>query len=136
MEIHELNTGTPSLSHYIGMDTGSDTYKTTPEAINALTTGTLIYRKDSTNKTTYTFSVRPIAGGGYTHFLLIGGTGWDTGAAIVYHGFVNTESAGYGVTLTPILAGTRTFAGSFANDTLTITASNTVYGGLRLLWLV
>ena len=80
--------------------------------------------------------MRPIAGGGFTHFLLIGGTGGSTGAAIVYHGFVNTQAAGYGVTLTPILAGARTLSASFANDTLTITANETVYGGLRLLWLV
>lgn len=98
--------------------------------------GTLIYKKDATNKTTYTFSVRTIASGGFTHFLLVGGTGAGSGSAIVYHGFVNTQSAGYGVRLTPILAGARTLSASFANDTLTITADETVYGGLRLLWLV
>ena len=80
--------------------------------------------------------MRPIAGGGFTHFLLIGGTGPNNEAAIVYHGFLNTQAAGYGVTLTPILAGPRTLSASFANDTLTITANAAVYGGLRLLWLV
>lgn len=33
MEIHDLNTGTPSSSDYLAMDTGSDSYKTTIDAL-------------------------------------------------------------------------------------------------------
>ena len=49
MQIHELNTGVPTSTDVIAMDTGSDTYKTTAEnLIPAYTSG------DSTTPTAWT----------------------------------------------------------------------------------
>lgn len=57
MQIHDLNTGTPAATDVLAMDTGSDTYKTTPgNIVPSYTSG------DSSTATSWT-SVTAVASG-------------------------------------------------------------------------
>lgn len=100
---------------------------------SALATPLAIYR-NSNNGTTYTFPCVRKESGSYSYFLMIGGAG--SSAAFVYHGFVSVNSTGNVVTLAKIGgASALTFTASYnGTDTLTITASATAYGGIRLIW--
>lgn len=66
----------------------------------------------------------------YRHGLLVGGT--NANDPLLYHLFIDNNNV---PTLTAVLAGARTFTATCSDNTLTITANNIVYGGLRLLWL-
>lgn len=93
-----------------------------------------IYR-NSNNATSFTFPCIRKERGSYSYFLMIGGAGAQ--AAFVWHGFVSVESTGNVVVLKKIggdsvITFTATYNGA---DTLTINASATCYGGIRLIWL-
>lgn len=88
---------------------------------------------DPSSKLTYTFNVTRENPGNYANFLICGST--SASGQFFYVGFVNTQANGSGVSFSPIIAGNRTFTATYDETTLTITGSDTVWGGIRLIWL-
>lgn len=86
------------------------------------------------NATTFAFDIsdyQSTSSNRYRYGLLIGGV--DATHVGLYHVFIDASN---NVTLTAVVAyGTRTLTASISGSTLTITADNTLYGGLRLVWL-
>jgi len=87
------------------------------------------------NTNSWTFHVPRYSRNSYSYFLLVGGTSISQG--FLYHGFVHVGgNDAVGLTL---IGGTAvagiTGAYNESNETLTITTTNTNYGGMRLIWL-
>lgn len=82
------------------------------------------------NTTSFTFNV-PANGKHFRYGLLIGGTS----AANLYFNFIYI-GANDAVTLFDVIGRASTaISASYSNGVLRITASGTIYGGLRLIWL-
>lgn len=85
------------------------------------------------NDTTFTFDIseyKGTASNRYRYGLLVGG--YNASNPCLYHVFLNANNE---ATLTAVLPSGRTLTASTSGTALTITASDTMYGGLRLLWL-
>lgn len=90
--------------------------------------------RQAANSSTFVFDAQRISSGVYSMFLLVAGNGASKPS--LYHGFIQTESNGNGVTLT-LVGGVAIsgIAATWANNKLTVTTSATQYGGFRLIWL-
>lgn len=85
------------------------------------------------NDTIFTFDIseyKGTASNRYRYGLLVGG--YNASNPCLYHVFLNANNE---ATLTAVLSSGRTLTASTSGTALTITASDTMYGGLRLLWL-
>lgn len=90
---------------------------------------------DTSNKTTFTFSDLHNLNNSsiFKHGLLVWGISSNSQSAGISFVFVDTNG---NVTVINLTGNTdRTFTGSVSGTTLTITASQTMYGGLKLIWL-
>ena len=88
------------------------------------------------NLTSYTFQFKnPGTSTNYKHFIMFGGT--YSNEAFMYIGFCLDGTGEKSVTLTPILAGNRTFTATYnqSNGQLTINANSSVYGGIKVIWV-
>lgn len=88
------------------------------------------------NSTTYTFQFdNPGLSTNYKHFIMFGGT--FSNEAFMYLGWCTDGTGVKPVTLTPILAGNRTFTASYdqSNGQLTINANSSIYGGIKVIWI-
>lgn len=88
------------------------------------------------NLTTYTFQFdNPGLSTNYKHFIMFGGT--FSNEAFMYIGWCPDGTETKPVTLTPILAGNRTFTATYdqSNGRLTINANSPVYGGIKVIWI-
>lgn len=95
--------------------------------------GCFAMRSGNANETTFTFTNLPLlsATNKYKYALMFGGTGASN--PFVYLLFFTTDNT---VTFVPIIASNnRTFTASVDGTTLTITGNNTVWGGIRLIWI-
>lgn len=92
--------------------------------------------RQTTNATTYKFAhLDGLSNTGKFKYALLvgGGTASAPEDALLWMVFISTNGA---VTITKVFgSGTQTLTGTVTNDNLTITASATIYGGLRLIWL-
>lgn len=83
---------------------------------------------DTNNKTSYSFPVTP-PGGSFGYFLLFGGTtSADTSNVFLFVGMVANGNVQFAR-----LCGTQNFTGTISNGVCTITSSNTVWGGIRVI---
>ena len=85
------------------------------------------------NDTIFTFDIseyKGTASNRYRYGLLVGG--YNASNPCLYHVFLNANNE---ATLTTVLPAGHTLTASTSGTTLTITASGTMYGGLRLIWL-
>lgn len=90
---------------------------------------------DTGNKTTFTFSNLHNLNNSsmFKHGLLVWGVSSNSQSAGISFVFVDTSG---NVTIFNLTGNTdRTFTGSVSGTTLTITTSQTMYGGLKLIWL-
>lgn len=90
---------------------------------------------DTSNATTFTFpNLHNLNNSSiFKHGLLVWGVSSNSQSAGISFVFVDTSG---NVTVFNLTGNTdRTFTGSVSGTTLTITASQTLYGGLKLIWL-
>ena len=88
--------------------------------------------RDSRNASSFSFPVTRQDSGSYSYFLLIGGVGSSRGT--IYHGFVHVAGTDT-VVLTPVIGSINGIQATYNGTNLTITSTETIYGGLRLIWL-
>lgn len=83
---------------------------------------------DTNNKTSYSFPVTP-PGGSFGYFLLFGGTtSADTSNVFLFVGMVANGNVRFAR-----LCGNQNFTGTISNGVCTITSTNTVWGGIRVI---
>lgn len=85
---------------------------------------------NATNTNTFTFTIDSLTNATYQYGLLMGGDGTT---AFLYMMFMNVSKV---VSFWPILQKTnaRTFTAAVSGTTMTLTADDTVYGGVRMIW--
>ena len=91
------------------------------------------YYASRTSLQTYSFTIKRGSTGDFWFALMYIGTGPSTDGMGIYEIHIDTSN---NVVIIRVAGGNgRTFTGTLSGDTLTITASTTVYGGIRVLML-
>ena len=127
-----MAANSPVYSAYVGQNATSITWTQLALAseLDDRIPPKLKIARNPNNATSFEFDIEK-SSNSYTYFLLVGG--WESTSVFLYLGFISTANA---VTLNKMAGSTVPgIAGTYNGSKLTITVTNTTYGGMRLIWL-